>query len=313
MRRVEERVAELSARLAGRVVWNVSSTAVGGGVAEMVRSLLAYARGAGVDARWVVIRGTPEFFRLTKRIHNAIHGSVGDGSPLGPAEHDLYQRISRENLVELAPLVRPGDVVVIHDPQPAGMVTELRRLGARVIWRCHIGNDEYSDETDLAWSFLARYLADASAYVFSRAAYLPALLDPQRAHIITPSLDPFSPKNQPLDDGCVRAILVRAGLLEGEADPSLACYRREDATPGRVDRRAEVVRGGRLPGPTAPLVVQVSRWDRLKVPLGVMEGFARLSDVPAARLAARGRERVLARFLGVDALLRYGEVIEGMA
>src|SRR5204863_2436404 len=71
------RVANLAARLSGRVVWNVSSTAGGGGVAEMVRSILAYARGAGVDARWVVIEGPPEFFRLTKRLHNAIHGSAG--------------------------------------------------------------------------------------------------------------------------------------------------------------------------------------------------------------------------------------------
>src|SRR6185437_2826089 len=83
MQHVARRVVELRARLAGRVVWNVSSTAVGGGVAEMVRSLLAYARGAGVDARWVVIDGTPEFFRVTKRLHNALHGSPGDGSPLG--------------------------------------------------------------------------------------------------------------------------------------------------------------------------------------------------------------------------------------
>src|SRR5262245_64301271 len=86
MQSVTRRVAELRARLAGRVVWNVSSSAVGGGVAEMVRSLLAYARGAGVDARWVVIQGPPEFFRLTKRLHNAIHGSPGDGSPLGAEE-----------------------------------------------------------------------------------------------------------------------------------------------------------------------------------------------------------------------------------
>src|SRR5262245_33861690 len=79
MRQMERRVAELQRRLAGRVVWNVSSTAVGGGVAEMVRSLLAYARGAGVDARWVVMEGTPEFFVVTKRLHNALHGSPGAG------------------------------------------------------------------------------------------------------------------------------------------------------------------------------------------------------------------------------------------
>src|SRR3954451_12936350 len=76
------RIAQLRELLSGRVVWNVSSTAVGGGVAEMVRSLLAYARGAGVDARWVVMAGTPEFFRVTKRLHHALHGARGDGSPI---------------------------------------------------------------------------------------------------------------------------------------------------------------------------------------------------------------------------------------
>src|SRR6185312_3252450 len=87
LREVASRIAELRARLFGRVVWNVSSTSSGGGVAEMVRSLLAYARGAGVEARWVIMEGSPEFFHITKRIHNAVHGSPGDGSPLGPAEH----------------------------------------------------------------------------------------------------------------------------------------------------------------------------------------------------------------------------------
>ena len=76
---------------AGRVIWNVNSTPRGGGVAEMLRSLLAYARGAGVDTRWVVISGTPEFFTLTKRIHNCLHGAPGDGGPLGPAERDVYE------------------------------------------------------------------------------------------------------------------------------------------------------------------------------------------------------------------------------
>src|SRR5262249_3971709 len=92
MQPVLRRVVELRARLAGRVVWNVSSTAVGGGVAEMVRSLLAYARGASVDARWVVIPGPPEFFRITKRLHNALHGSPGDGSPLDAAARQSDQR-----------------------------------------------------------------------------------------------------------------------------------------------------------------------------------------------------------------------------
>src|SRR5690606_34840029 len=168
------RFADLRRLLHGRVVWNVSSTAVGGGVAEMVRSLLSYARGAGVDARWAVMEGSPEFFRFTKRLHNALHGSPGDGSPIGEAERQLYEQISAINASELAPMVRPGDVLVVHDPQPAGMIPVLRTLGAHVVWRCHIGHDEIDAEAERAWSFLEPYLCDAHAYIFSRAQYVPA-------------------------------------------------------------------------------------------------------------------------------------------
>src|SRR5690349_15277631 len=97
MRAVTGRIQELKARFDGRVIWNLSATAVGGGVAEMVRSILAYARGAGVDARWAVLEGTPEFFRITKRIHNAIHGTKGDGSPLGSAEREIFEHVAMTN------------------------------------------------------------------------------------------------------------------------------------------------------------------------------------------------------------------------
>ena len=289
MQAVALRVAELRGRLAGRVVWNVSSTAVGGGVAEMVRSLLAYARGAGVDARWVVIEGSPEFFRLTKRLHNALHGSAGDGSPLGDQERRLYERVAAENAAELAPMVRPRDVVIVHDPQPAGMVGALAERGAHVIWRCHIGHDQVNAEVERGWSFLAPYLRQASAYVFSRAAYVPAQLDASRAVIITPSIDPFSPKNQPMTPACVRGILAQAGILGGPRQEPPCVFIRENGTPGRVDRYADVVREDGAPSAEVPLVVQVSRWDRLKDPIGVLHGFARLDAA-----AARGAHLVLA-------------------
>jgi trehalose synthase len=288
MLEVAQRVAELRRLLAGRVVWNLSSTAAGGGVAEMVRSLLAYARGAEVDARWVVIEGPPAFFRLTKRLHNALHGSRGDGSPLGDGERRLYEQVLGENAAELAPLVRPRDVVIVHDPQPAGMVRALAERGAYVIWRCHIGHDQVNDEVERGWRFVSPYLAAASAYVFSRAAYVPAQLDASRAVIITPSIDPFSPKNQPLAPPCVRAILVQTGIVEGPRGEA-GVFLREDGTPGRVDRGADILREGAPPPSEAPLVVQVSRWDRLKDPIGVLRGFAAIA--PAA---ARGAHLVLA-------------------
>jgi trehalose synthase len=243
MQHVVHRVAELRAELAGRVVWNISSTAVGGGVAEMVRSLLSYARGAGVDARWVVIEGSPAFFHITKRLHNAIHGSAGDGSPLGDEEHHIYNEITARNAVELVPMVRPGDVAIVHDPQPAGLLSYLAARGARVIWRCHIGSDELDAQSWLGWSFLAPYLQEAQAYVFSRAAFVPPVVDPARAHVIPPSIDPFSPKNQILGLEVVRSILAYTGIVAGPTDGPTV-FAREDGTPGRVDRVADIVREG---------------------------------------------------------------------
>jgi trehalose synthase len=282
MQRVEARIGELRQRLRGRVVWNVSSTAVGGGVAEMVRSLLAYARGAGVDARWAVIDAPPEFFKITKRIHNAIHGSVGDGSPLGPSERQLFERVAAVNAAELAPMVRAHDVVIVHDPQPAGLVPALLARGAIVVWRCHIGQDQTNHETELAWTFLAPYIRYSNAYVFSRMAYVHgSMLDEQRAVIIPPVIDPFSAKNQPLDEVSVRAILTRARLIQSNAPEEACIFLREDGTPDRVDRTATVLREGEPPDEHTPLVCQVSRWDRLKDPSGVLEGFSRLEDIQA--------------------------------
>ena len=143
---VGERAA---AALAGRVVWCVNSTATGGGVAEMLRSLLAYTRGAGVDCRWAVLRGNPSFFTVTKRLHNRLHGDAGDGGPIGKAERDAYELVTGAGARELAPLLHAGDVVVLHDPQTAGMVPLLQDTGAHVIWRAHVGADganRYVDE-----------------------------------------------------------------------------------------------------------------------------------------------------------------------
>jgi trehalose synthase len=146
-----------------------------------------------------------------------------------------------------------------------------------VIWRCHIGHDHPSEEVERGWKFLAPYLDDIPTFVFSRSAYVPSYCNHGKSTIIRPSIDAFSAKNQRLDASTVRSILVHAGLVEGppSREPSLN-FMREDGTPGRVESRAEVVRLGRAPRWKTPLVVQVSRWDPLKDPLGVMEGFATL-------------------------------------
>jgi trehalose synthase len=285
------RIENLRARLAGRVVWNVSSTAVSGGVAEMVRSILSYARGGGVDARWVVIEGTKEFFQITKRLHNAIHGSAGDCSPLGDHERRVFEHVNASNAAELVPMVRPRDVVIVHDPQPAGMIAALVERGAHVIWRCHIGHDDANDEVQRGWQFLAPYVQDAHAYVFSRPSYIPThYLDARRAKVIAPTIDPFSAKNERMDERNVLAILGQAGLIQPTGDSCAGTFTREDGTPSRVDTMADVVREGPPPAVTTPLIVQVSRWDKLKDPSGVLVGFTRLDEarVHGAHLVLAG-------------------------
>ncbi len=284
-------LAAAAEQLAGRVVWHVSSTARGGGVAEMMGPLIGYARDGGADTRWMVIAGTPEFFAITKRVHNLLHADPGDGGALGPAERRLYEGVLWENAIEMSAVVRAGDIVMLHDPQTAGLVPAMRRLGARVVWRCHVGHEDIDHPcVERAWSFLARYVEAADATVFSRRAYVPRCCAARPVQIITPSIDPFSPKNQDLAPGAVRAILAHAGLVgdgEGRQPPT---YVRDDGAPGRVDRGADILHVGRAPAWGTPLVVQVSRWDRLKDHLGVMRGFARLdpADVSGARLVLAG-------------------------
>src|SRR3954464_10252001 len=103
--RMVENATKARDLLEGRVVWNVTATASGGGVAEMLQALLAYSRGAGVDARWLVLEGNSEFFKITKRIHNLIHGTSGDGGPLGDDEHETYESALAPNLDYLKELV----------------------------------------------------------------------------------------------------------------------------------------------------------------------------------------------------------------
>jgi trehalose synthase len=262
----------------GRVLWNVNSTARGGGVAEMLASLLAYAKGSGVDARWLVIAGDPEFFRVTKRIHNRLHESKGDGGPLGDDERRIYERRLAVAADELTARIGPRDVVLLHDPQTLGLAPRLAETGATVVWRCHIGVDHAGDLARETWTFLRRYLDAAEGSVFSRQAYVWDDLDPERVAIVAPSIDAFSPKNQDLGSETVRAILETTRVVASESDGGAPTFMLLDGTEHRVSRRTEMLEDEPIPD-GAPVVLQVSRWDRLKDPLGVLAGFA--EHVPA--------------------------------
>jgi trehalose synthase len=273
--------AAVSARsvLDGRAVWHVNSTARGGGVAEMLQSLLAYAGGAGVDVRWLTIAGDEGFFRVTKRIHNRLHGSAGDGGELGPAERSQYEGPLGASAAALNKLVRPGDVVYLHDPQTAGLAEPMRNLGATVIWRCHVGVDAPNELVRSAWSFLTPYVAAADAYVFSRRAFAWSDLDADRLWFVPPSIDAFSPKNQDLAGDAITSILATMGL-GSDAGVVAAAFRRQDGSAATVRRTAEIDQDAPVPG-DIPLVAQVSRWDRLKDPAGVLECFERHVGEPS--------------------------------
>jgi trehalose synthase len=276
----EEFVAEAERarqRFAGRVVWNISSTAHGGGVAEMLRSLLAYGRGAGVDVRWLTIGGDEAFFRITKRLHNRLHGMVGDGGDLGPEELEHFERVGGSAAESALGRMAPGDVVIVHDPQPSALCGPLVDAGMKVIWRCHIGTDDPNDLSAEAGRFLLPFVTRAHATVFSRRSFVWEGIDAAEVEVIPPSIDAFSAKNQELSEAAVGAILSVAGIVLDGAHTD-ACFVREDGTPGRVDRVADLRGTGPVPD-GAPIVTQVSRWDRLKDPVGVVRGFA--EHVPA--------------------------------
>ena len=256
----------------GRVIWNVNSTARGGGVAELLSSLVPYSRAAGVDVRWVVIEGDPAFFKVTKRIHNMLHGTPVDGNGLSAGDEAAYLGTTERNAAELRSLVAPDDLVLLHDPQTAGLVEPLRSTGARVVWRCHVGADAPNDLVYAAWSFLLPFVIDADRIVFSRTAFAWDGLDRSRVTVIPPSIDAFTPKNQPLPPRSIEAILRATGIHEGPTDGE-AVYSRLDGSPARVVRSVERNGSTALPA-AAPAVVQVSRWDRLKDPAGVLRAFA---------------------------------------
>lgn len=274
--------------LGGRTVWNVNSTARGGGVAEMLRAYLPYVLDSGVDTRWVVLKEDPSFFVLTKRIHNQLHGDPGDGGPLGQAERDAYLDFLADSSARLASRISPEDVVLLHDPQTAGLIPAILETGARVIWRCHIGVDESNQIALGAQELLSDLVSAADGSVFSRPEYVWSVLDRDTTTVIPPGIDAFTPKNQEMDESTLRAVLGRIGL-SGDDPGSNPRFTRSEGDAGEVTRRASILQTGHLP-PEAPLVAQVSRWDRLKDHSGLLTLFSRDLRNPDAHLALVGPE-----------------------
>ncbi len=241
-----ERIAvlrRLAARLAGLRLVVVNSTRVGGGVAEMLIRHLPLFDELGLVTRWEVIEGPPEFYRATKKLHNALQGATAD---LTPTEREAYIEANRRAAERLD---LDADVVIIHDPQPAALIRFATKR-CPWIWRCHL---DLSWPNRRAWKFLRPFLVPYDASVFSAAAFVLPLAHPQ--YLIAPSIDPLGPKNREMPAHEVDANLARFG----------------------IDR-------------SRPLVVQVSRFDRFKDPLGVIQAFQLARRRDDCRLVLVGGE-----------------------
>jgi trehalose synthase len=286
MEALRDTAAEASAALHGRTVWNINSTAAGGGVAELLHALMPLARAVGIDSRWLVIDGDVEFFAIAKRLCTRLYGAPGDDEPLGPDQLQHYRAITELEGTALAARVRPGDLVVVHEAQPAGLVDIARRLGATAVWRRHIGRDEPNEHTEEGWAFLRRFVENADATVFLTQSACPEWAP--RPHVIPPSIDPCAPKNMELTDEQTLEILRCTGILEGSAEP--LTIRPPVGEHITVRHQATVVRESAPPA-NVPMVVQVSRWDELKDMAGVLRAFLD-ADVEDAYLTLAGADVV---------------------
>lgn len=274
LRELESEAELLAPRLSGRTVWMINSAERGGGVAEMLPTMVSLLRQLGVDTEWVVLEADePGFFPLTKRIHNLIHGEGHPG--LDHDDRTLYERVAEQNAAELLEWLSPGDIVVAHDPQPMPLARALQgKIDVVTVWRCHIGLDDANRATREVWSFLAPYADAYDLSIFSAPEYIPDLF-PQ-ATVVYPAVNPLSRKNRELSVHRVAGILSNSALARLNAPVVTPPY-------SAVARRVEPD-GGLAPADEAdelglmarPIVTQVSRWDRLKGFPWVLDAFTRV-------------------------------------
>jgi trehalose synthase len=198
-----DQIRTLAEPLAGKRVLHLSATAFGGGVAEILYTLVPLMRDAGLETDWRVIYGHDEFFDVTKAIHNALQGNPRG---LTPDEQDIFRRYNKENAQALED---EFDFVIVHDAQPAGLIEHAREVGRRWIWRCHI--DLSTPNRDVL-DFLSPWLAAYDATVFHRRAYVPALGGLPPAYIWPPAIDPLAPKNMALSAEDAAYIVDQFGI-----------------------------------------------------------------------------------------------------
>ncbi len=216
----------LARHLEGKTIQNINSTAVGGGVAEILSRIVPLMKRGGLDVRWDVIKGDERFFSITKKMHNGLHGVA---VAISESEEEYFLDVNREN----ADALSFADFVVVHDPQPIALVDRRTVVGGRWAWRCHI---DFSKPDAKIWNFLERFVRVYDVAIFSAPAFARDLPIPQV--LISPSIDPLSDKNKDLPEEVIQSVFDRFG----------------------IDR-------------SRPVITQISRFDFLKDPTGVIKAY----------------------------------------
>ncbi|OGQ00265.1 MAG: glycosyl transferase family 1 [Deltaproteobacteria bacterium RBG_19FT_COMBO_46_12] len=217
----------LAEMLKGKRVKMINSTAVGGGVAEILNRLVPLLNGLEIETQWDVIKGGEDFFEVTKKIHNALHG---EKTSLTPRMKEIFLEVNRENLRNTN---LDQDVVVIHDPQAIVYIEMRDRTQAKWVWRCHI---DISHPDEEVWEFLKGYVEQYDAALFSSPRFSKRLPIPQ--FLFFPSIDPLSDKNRELESEFIDEVLERFNIPQDK-----------------------------------PIISQISRFDHLKDPIGVIKAY----------------------------------------
>jgi trehalose synthase len=216
----------LADHLKDKSIQNINSTAVGGGVAEILTHMVPLMKQLGLNAGWDVIKGDEKYFEITKKMHNGLHGVPVE---ISDEEFESFLSVNRMNAEELD----FADIVLVHDPQPVALIEKRHNIGKKWLWRCHI---DFSLPNMRIWKFLERFVSFYDAAIFSAPGFTRKL--PIRQILISPSIDPLSEKNRELAPDTINAVSDRFGL----------------------DR-------------TRPIVTQISRFDYLKDPIGVIKAY----------------------------------------
>ena len=241
-----EQLRQLAGLLTGLKVVHVNSTRRGGGVAEILETMVPLMQALGLDASWEVIEGNEDFFACTKSFHNTLQGKMLD---ISPSLLRAYEEVNAANAERLRPVLKAADIVIIHDPQPAPLLSHCPERRGKWIWRCHI---DLSHPYRPVWKYLRRFLLDYDASIFSLDAFAQPM--PHPVYLIPPSIDPLTEKNLPLDPATARRVLEEFSI-----------------------------------DPERPVLLQISRFDRFKDPLGVIQAYRLAKEfVPSLQLVLAG-------------------------